>query len=536
MAGVDLFASLSDGIVEKALREAKRQADNRLAREYEDAIDYLENRQIEDVRSELQTRYGKTQAAGKGQSIEPVTIPLVERYVAEAANAYNRPVKRTLVDDDGTQNDEATDELHRMLDESGYDERMHRVEQLTVLLRTCGALYEAKRGKLRTVVVPPHLIHPVSPPDLAGVDPSDQDDYLGFIVEQGTPDDSGRAIGRRYSLHTRAERIDYEGQDPFSMQKQLGSYPNPFTWPQVADTDDQKGVEKDAPLQMLTLWHYRLPIGEVICDTDPDMVYLNREINVQLSILLDTLRIQGWSQLIMQLDNPNSPPAMVTYGSRFALPLATTENAAFLSAPNNYAGIVEVLRWLVKLAAIAKRQSPADFATEGTGPQSGFAKLVESLPKIEARTERIRRLKHMEEQYAWPRIASIGKYLGKFSTDVSGLRMRVEYADIEFPRTPDEVSKQQEHEFKYGLSSPAAVLAKRLGITEEEAAEKIAENKQSGKIEPDQEQAPQPPQNRVMGMVERLVARDRPINMPKPGKAEVEDEDETRPPAQKSRV
>ena len=38
---------------------------------------------------------------------------MVDRYIAEAANAYNKPVTRELVWEDGSENDEKLDALQR---------------------------------------------------------------------------------------------------------------------------------------------------------------------------------------------------------------------------------------------------------------------------------------------------------------------------------------------------------------------------------------------------------------------------------------
>ena len=529
MAGVDLFRPQSEDAVRASLREAKRLARKRMVREFDLAIDYLENRQIEDVRGELATRYRRTQDGGSGQRIEPLCLPLTERYIAEAASAYNKPVKRELVDSvSGVKNEEATKELNDALEECSYDETMHRMEQVSVLLGSCGVWFQAKRGALRPVIVYPHLIYPVQQDSAEAFDAADQADYLGHVIAV-VRSESGKSHAQTWALITPAEHIYFEARDPYAPDKILDTYPNPFRWPQMVDTEDSKGKLVDnAPLQLMTIWHRRKPIDEILPDCDPEIVYLNRELNVQWSVLMDTMRTQGWAQMYMQLMNPETPPTSIAYGSRFVLPLSPGESVGAVNAGNDYAGMVEVLKASLRTFAMCKRMSPQDFAIDGAAPASGFAKLIDSLPKIEARNERVRRLVQAEQQVAWPRIGAILRYLGKLSVDPTKLKMRVEFAGIEFPETADETAQKQEHEFKHGLSSPAEVLAKRLGITVEEAQVKIDERRAKMPQQPAEAGA-------VAGMAQKPsrfgdVIRQRKAAIGKPGEA-AEENPEARPTA-----
>lgn len=478
----DLFDPLSEQEIRAALRRQKQQAKARQQEEFDLAVDYLEGRMVEDIRGELDRRYANRQSGPANEEIEPVVIPLTERFVAEQANAYNKHVSRDLVTLDGEENDatrNATSQLQRELDSAGHDESQHLLEKITVLLNTCCLWYQAKRGSLRSRVVVPQRVYPVLPEDRIQCDASDPDDYAGFVVELNTDtEDINSTDPTSFVFITPAEHVYYSGRQWDEPTGEMVAFKNPMMWPQVVETEDRRGASMDLPLRMLTFWHTRLPLDELIIDTDPEIVYLNREINLQLSVLMDTLRVQGHSQLWMQLLNPDAPPPRVSYGSMFAIPLGAGESMGYASAANSYSDMVEALKFVVKLMAIAKRQSPNDFATEGTGPESGFAKLVSSLPKLEAREERLKRLRYMEEVRSWPRIGSILRYLGKIDFDPTQLKLRVGFADVEFPKTVDEETKRDEHDFKHGLRTPADVLSDKLGISTEEAQEKIDENKQ----------------------------------------------------------
>ena len=477
MATLDLFRPQSEDVVRGSLRMAKAQARERTEDEFDLAIDYLEGRQIEDTRSELNSRHQNAQNGSRGEIIHPVIVPLTERYVNEAANAYNRPVKRELVNEDGTVNDEATKALTDELKACGYDEIQHRREKIEILVGTCGQWYQAKRGQLKPRIVLPQRIHPVLPEDSRFADPADQEDYLGYVVDLiNDADDTGSSKPKQFAMLTRSEHMYFEGRGWSEFLGRMERHKNPFTWPQAPDSDDGKSQPDDLPLQMLTIWHRSMPCDELVIDTDADIVYLNRELNIQWSVLLHTVRIQGHAQMVMNLTDPDSPPARVAYGPMFALPLGPGESAGYVSATTNYSEMVEVLKAVTKMMAISKRMSPNDFAFDGPGPQSGFAKLVESLPKIEAREDRIARLTRMEEQIAWPRIGAVMRYLGKLPS-AEKFSMKVEFSKIEFPRSVQERTQEEEHDFKHGLSEPAEILAQRKGITVDEAREIVGERK-----------------------------------------------------------
>ena len=467
-------------MVRAALTEAKRQARVALHENFQMAVDYLEGRQLDDVERELRERYERTQTGDIGGQIAAQILPLTERYIAEAANAYNRPVTRRLVRADGTVDEERTRQLSALTRDSSYDEYMHRVDQYTVLLKTCCLWYQARGGKLRPVVVYPHDVWPVMPDD-DWAQASDQDDYAGHVVELYNAEDESRADGRSFAWTEPAQTIFYSGGDPFTPHTGgVTRWPNVFDWPQTVDADGHMGETVTLPLQTLTYWHYRLPIGELIVDTDPSIALANREINLQLSILLDTLAHQGWATMLLSLLNPDSPPTTFSAGPRSGLAIGAGETASLLSSGVSYNELVSVLQATMRMLAIAHRQSPSDFSTEAAAATSGFAKMVDSLPKIEARDERIARLKATEAKVAWPRLGSIGLRLGYFAGSVeelAKLSMLTEFSALTFPRTSQERTLEEAHDIAHGMTTPAKLLAAKRGITIAEAELEVDANR-----------------------------------------------------------
>lgn len=474
----DRYEPLTEEQMRAALAENRWQGRQTSRDDFELAIDFLEGRQRAHVEQALSDRFPRRQATE--QPIRPITIPLTRRYVTEAADAYNREVHREVVDDDGAVDEKTTEELNAALAEISYDQHMHRVEQMIVLMRSACNWYQVKRGKLRPRVVLPHDVYPILSNTDNIADPSDIEDYLAQVVELTGSGADARSPDKRYfAWVSPAETAFYSGSDPFEIRSQVATYENPFLWPQIPEAaiNDPSPAAKMLPLSPIVWWNDVEPIGGLVNENDADLARLNLEINVQLSILFDTIGRQGWSQLVMQTVNPESPPSVVQMGVTSAISIGREEAVEYLTGAAPYDAIVAALRFIVQLEALAHRQSPHDFSIDGPVATSGFAKMVDSLPKLEARGERTTQLTRIEATQAWPRLATQLSYLGKLSRSVdqlAKLHLRTRFGEVKFPETATEQSTRETHELDKGLVSRAVLIARREGISEREAEERLA--------------------------------------------------------------
>lgn len=483
------------------------------------AVDFLEGRQVEHTRSELSRRFKEAQTVVPEQPIEPVVIPIVERYIAEAATAYNHDVRRYFVNDEGKEDDSTrseTDGIKRMTGDASYDETMHRVDQLRHALRPAppAIWYQVKRGQLRPAIQLPHNIYPVVPETPAFVDAADPDDYDGFVVEIFPGAETRSGGERTFAFITNAQVHFYTGT-PEVVDEYMSGFDNPLTWPQKVDdpTFDAEGnvtgfetkEVQDAGLNPLTFWHHSKPFGTLLPNTDTDLVHANVEINVAISSLFDTIAYQGHATPVYNLSNPTSPKARRRVGVRFPQVLDINEAFNMVSAATSYSEQVAVLEYFVRLLAIAKRMSPNDFSVEGTAAISGFAKVVDSLPKLEARGENIQRLTSLETRVAAPRLIAIGIREGYLTEAARKMTYRVEFADVEFPTTEDEKTKKIDRLLKHNMTSVAKELARKHGTTVEEAIEMIKENREQngGASQPDGQEQRQPAQR--LSLAERIA-------------------------------
>lgn len=184
--------------------------------------------------------------------------------------------------------------------------------------------------------------------------------------------------------------------------------------------------------------------------------------------------MQSFSTLVInQMDKQN---AVVLHGARFPIKLGPGETAQYINSAVNYEQLVSVLIEFQQVCAVALRMSPNDFSLDQQAAMSGFAKLVDSLPKLEARHSRIRRLSRMESEYLWPVLGAILVWQGKVGKEAHTMRMLTDFPEMAFPMSPDEEAKKMETDFLHNLDTPANVLSRRQGISVEDAKAAILEN------------------------------------------------------------
>lgn len=482
-----LWADAATEELVKGLRGLKHEGRARMRTQFSRAVKYLKGDQVEDVKALLDERFPATQQGDTGQQVAPITIGLTARYAKEAATIYNKPVQRIITADDGTPDEDATKLVNDAYSRARWDEVMHANDRLVVTLKTCGILHEPKRGELRPRITYPHDIYPVCPQGPEFIAADDPDDYEAFVVELfWAIEDMGKVQAKTFLWHDPERYVFFEGTAPDRPTKILSEWENPYRFYQTLEEVDPatgtRTVKRDqlVPGRMLTFWHTEMPVGELIIDADADIVEANRELNVGWSMIFDLIRWQGGSVPVLKTNSQDNKSRR-KHGVRFPMLLKVEESYDMVNAAVDYTGQVEALKTFAKTIAVAKSMSPDDFSIEGGNAVSGFAKMVDSLPKIQAREDRAMRLKHNEEQVAWPRNAAIMVQQGMAPEALLKMKMQVEFAELEFPKTEDERAKRLEVDIKYHQASPVSVTMKKLGIDEEAAIEKLEKHAEFNK-------------------------------------------------------
>lgn len=475
--------------------------------EHDRALDYLAGRMVPHVKDELARRYASTQKVKAGDEMMPQTLPLVERFAAEAANAYDKGVKRRVVGEDGEES-EATERvtyaLNNLADEMDLDESLYTLDQIQSVVEACGGWVAMKRGRPTLRMAYAHQAHLVRSEE-PGFDAASQRDYEAFVIELG----SSGSTKSQYAWVARGETAYYEAHSATSA-REIDVHANPWTWPQVRDdaAETARPAIQSLPIMPLIWWHRRPPMRQILPDVDSTVASIGHELNLAWSALMDIFRLQSFATLVLQ--EMQDRGAFRLWGMRFPLKMTPGESAQYLSANVNYDGLVNMLISYQRVAALALRMNPNDFSIQQQAAMSGFAKLVDSLPKLEARNSRVRRLRRTEADYLWPVLCSLMIWRGDVGQEAQKMRLVTDFPDVEFPESPDEIAKRLETDIKYNLDTPAHVLARRKGISLEDAKSAIAENAEINRelkssTPGEQAQSPgQPPAQAPSGGLPRL--------------------------------
>ena len=472
-----LFRDSSEESIRESLRRAKKEKRLGMRDTFDAAIDYLEDRMYDDTRQKLYETFEESmKIQGRNQEIQPVMVPLLQRYVHEHATLYSKPPRRTLVSKDSREpNDELTKAYNDAMDEAGLNESLHYIEQIRVLLKSCGIWCQKKRNRLRFVPTMPQYLYPMlgsATEENLHIDPTDQHDYDGFAVELfADAEDVFSSSQRRFAVVGKEATVWYQGGDVDEFNNEIGRWENPYRWPVM----DESGNIADRPLNTLVITHLQKS-SELLPDHDCIILEANRNANVYLSSVFDTMRFQGWSvPWVAGMDADKM--AQMPHGVRFPRILNAGESMGYASAGISFGDLVGSIMDFIRLTAVMLRDSPNDYnISETARAASGFAKMIDALPKMQARSERKERARRSEEEDLYPVIASILETIDPKFRALRDHYLVVEYQDIEFPETVGERNQREEHDIKYGFKTRAQILADRTGMSEEEAQSRVEEN------------------------------------------------------------
>lgn len=451
------------------------------------AIEYSEGDMLNDVRDLLLQRYPHTQSSSDArQHIAPLCVPLFQRYLDESATAYTQGVRRTVVDDAGEVNEDLTKQFNDALAEVGYDQMLATLDRRVVGLKSAAVFYQTERGQLDPIIFGPQDVYPLADPMRGGIfNRANPLSYAGFTLDTSNDHvvaSSGAVLNKTFAFVSTDEIVIYKGKGPLEHQNTLSRTKNPYTWPlPVIDGNGRPtGTVAEQRISPLVIWHGHRPDADLLPLHTPSMLTANRELNVLWSVLFDVIRFQGGATPVIEKMNPGAAEAFRVMGVRHPAIVrgGGAEGVTYASAPNNYTGLVSALQAFNRLMALAHRMSPGDFSVEQSQAQSGFAKLVENLPKIDGRKQRIKWYSIIERR-SFPVVASILLWLRKVPESIKQHRLAIEYDNIEIPRSADERIREEEHDFKHGIRTPAQVLSGRAGIPVEEAQERVRENRSS---------------------------------------------------------
>jgi len=455
-----------------ALKAIEKQAAEResMRAEYDAAEKYIDGDMQADTEALLAQRFGASQRDPQSDNrVEAVTVALVQLYVDEMASLYSGTVERKFWRGE-VEDNETADAVEAHLERIGYDQHMRSIERRVVLFNACAQSWGVEGGMVNPVVYPPQDVDPV-PPSGEHIDKANQDSYLGFALNTRTVDSKGE---KQFALTMRDSTAIYSGENVYSPSTTSSRTANPFEWPGevLSKTGQLTGRREPQKLQPVIVWNSERPTGSVMPVASPTLYRANRWSNVLWSVILDVLRGTAGPTLIRTVMDKSSLEHRSPVGWRHPINNEPGEEARWESAANDFAGAVNLLTAFAKTLGLTLRLSPDDLSLERTA-ESGIARQIANIPKDRARKERAKWFRVMEQEYAWPRIASSMGWLGRLKGNVGEVTMTTEFHPAPLPTNRAEQIQVESHDLEIGITTPAQILAQRLNIDEAEAQKAI---------------------------------------------------------------
>ncbi len=429
---------------------------------YDTAVDYIDGDMLTDVDALLSARYPNRQRSDPRARIAPYTLPLVPYYLAELATLYDKAPKRTLVDEQGEPDEDESERLNEALSEIGYDSTLRYVHKAACLLKSAGLYWQVDEDGLPDpIFVPPQDIYPIAPETTHN--PANQSAYVGFVLDnrQSVRASTGLVMRRTYTLVKPEGVLEYvaSADQPHIVRETISQFANPYKAP------------------LFTIWHHEKPARELLSFAEPPILNANRNLNVQFSVLHDIFRFQAGALPIQVVANPDVHGAMSTpVGVHFMQTLRIEESMQYLQAGNDWGALLKFLvDYANMMLMLSRTGAGGELNMEGRQVASGFAKLIDELPKLEARESAIPQAQRNEKRQ-WPILRAMLQKAKRMSAKANALTLQVEYASNVVPQSPQERIAELTFEFERGITSPAEYLAEKKGITQEEAKTRIAEN------------------------------------------------------------
>ncbi len=491
----------------RKLLRAQRWADRKgVRREYDTAIAYLDADMHGDAEDLLAERYSATQRdPDPGNRMEAVTYALVQQYIDEMASVYTGTVERRLVDDEGNEDAETTDKVLTEMDRTGYDQVLQAMDRRVVLLRSCGIDYGVETGHVNPVIYPPQDTYPVKPTDKI-IDAANQDSYQGYTLDrQLFAQPFGFETSRRYTLLEREESTDYIATAPDEPHEVTGGKAASLHWDGDKLTDDGRLAGKERqPLQPLVMWHAVRPVGQLVPLGSCAIFRANRWLNVLWTVILDVLRFQAGSTLVIDSMAPETLDPYRAVGHRHPIVnnTALQETATYLEPGADPAGLAGGLSTFARTLGLSLRLSGDDLSLERTA-ESGISRQIANIPKERARAERVKWYTNIETHYAWPRYAACMIWLGRLDEKARKLHLQVSLKPAPLPTNQVERIELEDHDLKIGITTPTKILAERLKIDEDVAREMLRAMREAEAADVEDEPSAAPPVE--VGKVQALV-------------------------------
>jgi len=427
----------------------------------EEANRFYQGQHRSDVEAYLRQHFPQSMAR---RSLVADVTNFTARLVERGANIWDETPRRTYLTPGG--DELASDDKTVVALDSQEDQRIVGLRDLDRQSYLCqsGVLkieWSKRHERLIYRVIPVSNVWVV--PSLSPLaDPDDPQELAAIIYRLPNAGDVAR-----FCIWTYDTQLVYEGQT--------------VDRPERIVPDDTNPTRRN-PLGLLPfiIAREKDPGGYFFPPFDESLIDVPMQLNVAESLQTSNLWYQSHAPLIV----PKGTSLEQAWGRDSAWEEPTDDGAAgqtrFLTKQTPFEEVAEHIKRKLRTFAMTRGLPANDFAFEGTSPESGFAKLIDSLPLIESRQNRIQRTgRSVEEQLVSVETAVLRFYRQPVRTDVT---VDVDFGALAMPRSQEEVERvagikrtRQLAEIALGITTPAAIVADDEGVTIEEAQEILQE-------------------------------------------------------------
>ena len=234
------------------------------------------------------------------------------------------------------------------------------------------------------------------------------------------------------------------------------------------------------PILPFVLYNRVYPVDSLLNFTNGNDV---RDLTVNMAILLIYLnsveKYQSFKQIVFNTDDPDSIPDGMKLGPADILVNPTREGGGSVEVLDLQADIkskYDMIKERIVNVLTGYGISPQNF-TMSAAPTSGFALKISNIGKIEARESQLPLYRKRENE-----LFNIERVIYNYHNNTNKIpddaELLVDFAELSFPKSPDERIKQDEFDLRHNITTEIDILKRsNPDLTDDMAKQQYAENK-----------------------------------------------------------
>ena len=412
----------------------------------------------------LDTALGKSFKARDIAEFQKDYLNITKKLIQEISVVYIEPPERWIVDKSGNTNEDLTKYLDSVLTGrlNSKDKKIHRYGKLfnTALMEV---FFNKVTKKIDFRIDSPHLFTVIPhEDDYQRIGTLLYDKYIGkelfTIVWTDTEHYKLDQNGNKLAIGDNIEMINPYGIIPFAIYR-------------TEEMQDFWGIGKH------------------------DIVNTNEIIDVFLTDLANGMIMSTWGtplyvncDLSKKADTKDATEQReVSIGPKHPIVIDNVQTdmvpprIEYISHNDNTTVLIQYIDWRIKLLAANYGLDPNVFLQEAKAT-SGFSKVMDRINQIEIRNDDIEPAREFEEE-RFEIIKRVNNYWVDEIEDGKKidekLKLKVDFAEINIPKTEDEIWKSREEQEKRYMATPVDWLKEdNPDLTDEEAKQILQDNKE----------------------------------------------------------